>query len=317
MTEFDEVIGIGPYMRQRGGMPSGLMRTAPWRVPHDIGVAEGFVEWSDEKDYEPRFDEADFFVEFLGLAGPRDDDLDRKLHEYVHRWGPLNLCEDHGLPSPHAFGTRLPDVPGGTAPGVCRVACQNGMNREPATRWRDLADIAIATLYAREKLVSGKVPSADLLRRASGLLPWGFVPAGEAFPTRSPEYQPVSPADLKGEGRIGGVALMASLRPEAVIGTSVRQWLLFGDVRPTFRWLGGTYVFGIEYGGLAGAIAVRLASTLMDTRPLVQCAYCKRWYPQTRRGTYFCRSKACDKLRLVANKRNQRARENRRTREKP
>lgn len=308
MTDFDEIIGIQQYMRQHGGKPSGLMRNAPWRVPRDIAVAKGVVEWKDGKSHQPRFDEADFFIDFLDLAGTGDVDLHRKVRKYVRRWGPLSLCEEHGFPWPHAYGTRLPDVPGGTARGECRVACKDGTNREPLTRWRDLADNATATLYAREKLRSGQVPSPDLLRRASGLLPWGMVPAGEAFPTRNPEYQKVSAIDLKGEGKIGGVVLKARLHPEAVIGTSVRQWLLLGDVRPTFRWLGETYGFGIEYGGLAGAIAVRLASTLMDTRPLVQCAYCSRWYAQTRRGTYFCGSSDCGKKKNAANKRNERAR---------
>ncbi len=298
------------YLRGMKAELIGATRRSPWPVPTDSRVEGAQVLWSTSSRREHRSwnQSRDFFLEFLELSHETGDGLATAVGLYVQRWGPLQLCSAHGLPSRHgrlALGEpRL--MPGVEVdPTTCEPSQSGDTSSEPVSRWRQLASHAVALLMLRSAIGEGREAIYEDLLSSALILPRGLYPAGT--PSPQPVGKPLTQSQLrKAKGVVGSLTVIAPLTPEAVVGTAVRQWIQMSGVQPTFGWGESGPHLELEATNLVEGIALRLAEEVTNARPTVKCKYCGKWYKQTRRGTFFCGSADCGKDRIAENKRRQR-----------
>lgn len=296
-------------LKDAGQQLHGRIRGVSWAVPQGVEVVDGLVTWPCEyraMKRRVRDPEADFLQVFLALAYSEKEDLDRAVAAVARNWGPLWICERHCLPSSH---TRPPGVGAvqvwieGRKLGDCPPARTEDGSRwvEPVEAWHRLAHHARALVLARTDLHRSGRLSKERRLELEALTDFDTIVGVPADAERGPEGAYV----LRREH--DDVATQRFFIPEvttsaaSVVGRSMQWWLDQGAIRPTIGSRSKDFGMELRADSLFGAIALRLASNLMNARPLVPCDYCGNLYVQTRTGTYFCGSDECDKARIREN----------------
>lgn len=287
----------------------GWLRGISWAVPPKVTVVDGQVTWPCEYPKpirRVRDPESDFLSTFLDLAYCDDEDLDREVAGFARQWGPLWICERHGLPSSH---TRPPGVGAvqvwieGRKLGDCPPARTDDGTRwtEPVEAWQQLARQARALVLARADLLRAGRVSRERREELNARMSLGGI---DGLPAE---------AEWAAEGTYVEVPQRAGLATEhffipevttsasSILGRSMQWWLDQGAIRPTIRSRPNDFGMELRADSLFGAIGLRLAGSLASARPLVPCDYCGTLYVQTREGTYFCGSDDCNKARLRRN----------------
>jgi hypothetical protein len=298
--------GVRASIEHRGLAPFGALAGVSWDVSAGIRSKQGVLSWPERSRLIKRHDDpsGDYWVRFLELAELEGPALERAVGSFARRWGPLYLCEAHGLPTTHPWHVTPGARASASSPMACRVRFASGRKEEPVERWRELARQAAAVLMARADLRDGEPVPSERFDAMMGALPLGMTAPGVSPRPLGLGRRVTGPL---GSGAIGPITLRLQLSKNAAIGTAVQQWLAMSDVGPQFNWEDGDFALSFESRSLFGALALRMAGNLTDVRALVKCAYGNHWYQQTRRGTYFCRSEECDRLRLAENQRRRRA----------
>lgn len=275
----------------------GDMEVGSWDVPDRLEIRDGELHWgTTTRSKSVSRLTNDFLSEFLDLGGLDDDtELESRVLRYARKWGPLHLCEAHGLPETHTqpvnglFSFEL----------FPRTECApkvepTGTNSEPIELWREISRRAWGLHRSRvEAQVNGTTSDATKGEIADSLPPglkWtGF--------SKDDDHEGVSPFSIRG-----------AWTTETAVSASLRYWLWIGGVKPTVKFVKSGLVLGLEASTVYGALGLRIAGDLMNARPTVRCRYCGNLYRQTRRGTFFCGRPKCDKERKRHIQRNSRAR---------
>jgi hypothetical protein len=282
---------------KRAGMALRTVVTdTGWVVPRGIELVGSDLTW-------PRAGAArsvqipgtafPFLDQFVRLAHEEEDD-EADVLRFARRWGLLDICFQHGLPSSHVpdrvwrwvtvvtgeFGDDAADSYNPCRPpGLRRL-------REPVERWRHFAAEAQAILNIAANLHQGQrapLPMWTPLEERVGM------PAAALLGEQSAEsgYTGPTPEMLKKYAgqRVQWVRPRRSTVSEQrqILNRVIQGWLENGDVRIVFRWTKrGT---SIEFGShcLFGALALQLALVVARSQGLAICTNCGRAYPPTRR----------------------------------
>lgn len=292
---------------ERGLAPFGALAGVEWEVRAGVRVKAGVLSWPMNgrvlrRHHDPK---GDYWLSFLALGDLEGPALDRAVRTYAARWGPLHLCEAHGLPVTHPPTITPGHLHAVNQQGQCPARSANGRFEEPVERWRELARQAGVVLLARADLEEGDTVPKHRFEAMTGALPLGYsAPGTNPLPIPSGR-KAQAPA---GQMMIGPIVVRLRLSAAQAVGIAAQQWFQMSDVAPRFRWEGGDFALSFQSHTLFGALALRLASSLTDARPLVKCDYGNHWYTQTRRNTYFCGVREeCKRERLNANARRRRA----------
>ena len=81
--------------------------THEWERPSTIRVAKGNLTWNmRQREPVPSSNAGPLFSRFLKLATKSGDALQQEVLSIAEKYGPLWLCEDHGLPASHLSSRR-------------------------------------------------------------------------------------------------------------------------------------------------------------------------------------------------------------------
>lgn len=189
--------------------------------------------------------------QFLKLADATDEDI----LKYALRWGTLNLCRAHWLPSTHnPFCEQLESTP--------------DPQGEPISQWRTIARLMQATLNIAKKLSDGQLAESKDWKI---FIEEEFIRGNEllwAFDRNKKKYAEA----LKYQRRqIAGI---------------IDGWIDISSLRPVFRWDGEqvslTFI-GSPKGKLFGALISQLL-LIAGRSGLACCSECRSWYERKRRG---------------------------------
>lgn len=201
----------------------------------------------------------DLLDSFLQLASGEPD----ACRKFVASFGPLVLCEVHGLPATHS-------------PSACKPAARRGWFVEPVGGLQG---------WARR--------ASDLLSIAASLLGSDPAPADPSlWQSLYGEIPPWAWSDARERKVDLDVQVVGERRRTAEVLTA---WLQIGGVVVTAEWPPGSDEPTPRVGGSGtfAAIAVQLLLTTCRSEGLVFCAECKRPYAPTRRvradRENFCR----------------------------
>jgi len=197
---------------------------------------------------------------FVTLAEASDD----AIVKFAKRWGPLALCEKHGLPYTHLpvkgkwCGQLKTRVVSFRDEKLGRMVKGEGC-RESLASWREYAGQARATLSLAANIHQ---------ERLGNLEDW----------SKFPGYEKVVESIRKSESK------KRALRQEQwLLGQVINDWLRWGTVAPKFEWDTDTPRLTLSGTWLAGALALQLAMAVSRTEGLAFCSNCGRGYVPTRR----------------------------------
>lgn len=264
--------------------PDGLM--VPWGVRLADGEEDGepYVvwQWVDEAAcaadalafLEPEHgwaeqDDRGILNAFVRLA---DAVKPQAFLRFARRYGPLELCAEHGLPVSHTAGDREieRDAPLGAC-GPWRFVLAHG--RGGAGAEYDGVPVALWREYARD--VRAVLGAAAALHRGEPI-------SGEDWPTFAAAYwrarrgkePPADPPAWRGDVE----------QEREHVGMLLDLWIERAGVRPRYTWTGALPNIGLGGGGVFGAVIRQLAFSVAKVRGVAVCAGCgapfvpqKRW----------------------------------------
>lgn len=208
--------------------------------------------------------------EFVSLA----DADENKFLEYACRWGLLELCKEHFMPTNHNY-TCEPIVPFrmvvfGVTDKPAREHREKLLSEgEPISAWRDYARFAKAILNIAAKLHEGEIGSDEdwdtLHFDEAGFLGWNY-----ASERRKAKKFP----DLDFE--------------RSLIATGVNDyWLGISGVQPRFAWETSRPIISFAcpkpYGKLFANLAIQLMMAVTQLDSLAICSACGESYKPKRR----------------------------------
>lgn len=187
------------------------------------------------------------FLQFIDLRAGTDADI----LKYAKRWGVLELCEKHRLPTTHMF----PCQPLGTA-------------GEYLDEWRAYAKIAAAILEISQRLDDGKL---------GALQDWKALRETNWFSLELDWMK-------TGYRWTASRRLHAETEEKMLIAHFINQWLALGNVRPRAEWFNANKGLTVRLGirGLFGALAVQLLE-IAGRYVLAACSECRKFYYPRRR----------------------------------
>ncbi|WP_373068561.1 hypothetical protein [Gemmatimonas sp.] len=253
---------------------------------------------------------------FVRLCEDTDGQL---IARYAQRFGVLEICSAHGLPSSH-----LPQrySPWATEASFCLPGrSSTGTRREPLEAWRSYSKMAQAILNIAARLhqsQKGAVPAREVDRRRrnqrEGVPPEMWKPLTGLAPSLIPSVlenqredplifeladgstrpHTVKPAEAE---RIKLEVSDRNLSEQRrLLAFVVEQWLTIGDVRLRYVWEDRPH-FDMAGGTLFGALGIQVALAVARSEGLAICSECGLVYVPKRRsrgdGPTRCPEKAC------------------------
>lgn len=207
--------------------------------------------------------------EFVALANANEN----KYLEYACKWGLLELCKEHWMPTSHNYNCE-PIVPFRTVVwGPTEKAAKDHHEKllsegEPISAWRDYARFAEAILNIAARLHKGEMGSdkdwTTLHDDDAGFLGWDY-----AVERRKAKKFP----DIDDE--------------KSLIADGVNYWLVSGGVQPRVSWKASRPIITFEcpkpYGKLFANLAIQLMMVVSQIDSLAICSACGQSYMPTRR----------------------------------
>jgi len=189
---------------------------------------------------------------FIQLCHGSDSDIAR----FAAKWGALDICCKHNLPSSHLPFRHILALDLDEAP--CTAMGLWSWRGAFLAAWRDYSGKARAILdiAAQLHIDPARSPSLDLWRPLHNFLPNGLV------------------ADVLGQALPDIQRFVAPPPQQAkLLGTVIDHWLALGDVQVSFTWDGRPHTsFGT--GNLFGALGLQLALAVSRTDGLAICDAC-------------------------------------------
>jgi hypothetical protein len=270
-TEIASLVGLAGDTLQ-GSFPSPDIAVA-----EVAGVADGFLHWQPRMVALRRERElCGFLYQFVQVADASDADIERTAKEY----GPLGLCERHGLPMCHrgqgALAPTLQDTDDlGTVCPPIKVA-QGYL--EAVEKWRDYAKLAAAILRLAAEVRRGEPGDADAWRVVAGI---DHAPGPDELPL------------VKLAGAFTLWQWAADLRPmvaAADTGGQLRLWLVSADAAPLPDEYGQMKPSMGHRGGLFAVLTTHLMLATAGGPGLSWCSACGTLFRPLRTPTRGKRS---------------------------
>lgn len=209
--------------------------------------------------------------EFIGLA----DGPNTRVLAFAKRWGPLQICAEHGIPLSHAEGFRYYPC---LAPTV---------EERPEWRWESLAagrryaGVARGCLEVAAKLRNGETGDAEDWQRIDALLKPGVPEHSQLGPINSPFPERImSPEETKDPNWV-------VKRQRNALTRRAMYWLTeLAHVGLRLSWderAGGpTIKLAGERSDLFGALGLQLLSAMSGSGGFVTCSGCGAPYAPRR-----------------------------------
>lgn len=274
----------------------------------------------------------DMLDRFIRLTEIPDDRLSKAVLAFAKRFGPLYLCERHGLPSSHNR-QRLPDPiqrqicqPSRPSPRELATlrpttgeAERHRWYAEPIAEWRRLANEALTMLIIAGELREQRRPRSELWPALARLFHEGesehWPVLARLFNESKSEHWPALARLLReGGGELGPEDMAAQV---AALEAAVDVWLQWSAIRTQFVWKSTApalrHVPSAPYN-LFGTLALHVATSISALKGGVyQCANCGEWFPAKRKAVAgrktYCYKETCGKRAADRDaKRRQRAR---------
>lgn len=227
-----------------------------WWAPKKVRVVEDRLtwEWEDSHDVWQAGSEGELLPRFTQL---RTADTEA-IAAFARSWGVLFICT-HGLPAGHNPDPYQISYSGplGCRPlGWAREQPRGGRRPdeyafwEPVETWRHFARQAGALLSISSSLHQGD-------------------------PTSNEDWATFYEWNTEEAGRFKASTRRLGEEAWFLVGGAVQEWLMLGNVRPTFVPPGRVEFHG---GGLFGALAVQLAFACANAAGVAICAECQSPY---------------------------------------
>lgn len=254
-------------------------------------VPESVEVFRDHLLVERRFNQkqarAATFFEFTRLD--RSDDINEKIRQFVAKWGPLAICEKHGLPHSHSLPYR--SLPGSARKlfGLDEACFPQCITRsggkfmtEPLTFWRRQIKLGAALVRIGADLgTGGKGQRAD----------WQVI---------SPNTRGIEPWKNVAMGRV-------------LFAEQIQRWIDIAGLRPLFLWNKEQRRWTLPYEPPSGTpwllfpwLTIRLVAEICGGRATL-CPYCQReYYPARLPGEnqdHCCGDKDCKRAYFTNYKR--------------
>jgi len=279
------------YAGERLSVPKGLhlmydaegRAFVAWPWPRREGVGEQnarLYAWSSSKFVDDR----GILDSFVRLA---DEERPEPFLAFARRYGPLELCAEHGLPVVHA-----PDVP--------RASSEEGRRSRPpwpcdswlfvyeshkhwgvpVDLWRQYAMEVRAVLIAAASLHQDEPMPEDA---------WSVLELAplRGFPRKRASGRP--PYWHAWRGNVAG--------EREFLGMLISIWIDHARLMPTFEWTDTLPYIGLGGGGTHGAIIRQLVFAVAQVRGVAVCAGCGQPFVPRRRWKYCaaCGKRAADR----------------------
>ena len=231
-------------------------------VPRYFEVAEGYVYWSEQRELANEVDAEQ--VSMFNGAIDRFIRIDReeRVSAFASKFGPLELCEEHGMLVRHHPSCMLEEA-------------HSGVFREPVDAWIETARQVKAVIEVATALEQGRRPEEENIRAAQFGVPAGF--SLQAFQDLHAERALIA-------FKINRWLEWANVRPRLEVFARGR-----GSRRQEF--LG----FGLEPSSAFGLIAIQLMFACSGVHNIALCSLCGLPYlRQRRRAPQAGRRNYCD-----------------------
>lgn len=192
--------------------------------------------------------------DFLQLASADP----KTVLSYAQKWGVLQLCGKHGLPTTHSCAP----VPYMGMDAWCTPTSDRrpGYFREPVKRWQWFA------VYFRTMMCV----AADLHRDSTGTdMDWEMICGG------------LHDARLK-----QGPPLQMCQARHGILSDVLNQWLRVSAVQPSYEWDASGASLQFVAPGLFGHLVLQLVLAISGSSGFAFCCNCSRPYMPSRRPPY-------------------------------
>jgi hypothetical protein len=203
--------------------------------------------------------------EFVALA----DADENKYLEYACKWGLLDLCKEHFMPTSHNYNCEpivCRTIVFGTTEKAAKAHHEKLVSEgESISAWRDYARIARAILKSAARLHEGQMGADE---------DWGTLHFVEFLGWNHAERRKAkNRADIAQE--------------KILIAEGVNYWLEIGGVQPSVSWKASRPIITFQcfkpYGKLFANLAILLMMAMSQIDSLAICSVCGQSYMPIRR----------------------------------
>jgi DNA-directed RNA polymerase subunit RPC12/RpoP len=215
----------------------------------DVSLGDGVIQLPDParyKDYRDVIAPQNLLAQFISLR----DQQERRFGEFAKKFGPLTLCDKHGLPASHGWD------------------CQ-ASRAEPLDRWRELSRRAYTVLTIRDALNRADRPSPGDWRTALAfVVDVGGHTSWAKQASRRKSFNKFGQSEL---------------------AVCVQAWLNAVQIGPRIAWNGQSKTYQLELKpselgpNLFAHLAMQLMLAVADVERLALCSNCGQSYTPTKR----------------------------------
>jgi len=258
--------------------------TKRWPLARDIAVRGDRLYYSF--GHAPIFAKLGrgFLSDFLKIADASAHDLPKAVKEYASRYGVLELCELHDLPSSHPnyVDAQQPPAPPGEYVGYCPPRQDDTRFWEPLSGWRYWARQALALVNLAANARRGEFSSEQDLMFLLPTLPQQAREIQSAL--EDPNFTPKKKSYLMAHvAVILGDALPQGPREQwKLVARIVNHWLTLNRPQPICTIEGSQPAVilapGLECGWLFTMLSIQLLVAVTGAKAIESCTNCRSFY---------------------------------------